>query len=123
MTIGIPAVIALQAQGPGPGLFDWLVLLGPMFLIFYFFLIRPQQRRQREHEALLRGIDKGDAVVTTGGLHGRVVGATDEVLTIDIGGLKGERVRVKVDRAKIDRRVESAQERPKEKPKEKGKGS
>lgn len=121
MTRALPAVIALQTQGPGPGLFDWLVLLGPMFLIFYFFLIRPQQRRQREHEALLKAIDKGDAVVTAGGLHGRVVGATDDVLTIDVGGLRGERVRVKVDRAKVDRRVESAPERSKEK--EKGKGS
>ena len=73
-----------------------------IFLIFYFLLIRPQQKKQREQEEMLKGIDKGDDVVTAGGLHGRVVGTTDDVLTLEIAALKGERVRVKVSRAKID---------------------
>ena len=61
-------------------------MLVPMlliFLIFYFLLIRPQQRRQREQETLLKGIEKGDDVVTAGGLHGKVVGVTDDVLTLE----------------------------------------
>ncbi|RIL06501.1 MAG: preprotein translocase subunit YajC [Proteobacteria bacterium] len=75
-----------------------------IFVIFYFLLIRPQTKRQKEHEETLKKLEKGDRVVTGGGVHGVIVGATDEVLTLDIGQ-DGQRVRVKVDRARIDRLV------------------
>ena len=51
---------------------------------------------------LLKAIEKNDNVVTAGGLHGKVVGIADDVLTLEIAALKGERVRVKVSRAKIE---------------------
>ena len=86
-----------------------LVPMGLIFLIFYFLLIRPQQRRQREQEQLIKAIEKNDNVVTAGGLHGKVVGVADDVLTLEIAALKGERVRVKVSRAKIES-VSEAQE-------------
>ena len=82
--------------------FGMLVPMLLIFLIFYFLLIRPQQRRQREQETMLKGLEKGDDVVTAGGLHGKVVGVTDDVLTLEIAALKGERVRVKVSRSKIE---------------------
>ena len=110
---GIPALIWLQAQGgrqPDP--LGFLVPMGAILLIFYFLLIRPQQRRQKEHEDLLKSIQRGDRVVTSGGIHGEVTGATDDVLTVEIANLKGERVRVKVDRMRVERRVEKA-EKPK----------
>ena len=94
------AVAPLQAAEPSP--FSMLVPMGLIFLIFYFLLIRPQQKRQREQQEMLKAIDRGDDVVTAGGLHGKVVGVTDEVLTLEIASLRGERVRVKVSRAKID---------------------
>ena len=84
---------------------EWFSMLLPMAAIvgiFYFLLIRPQQKRQREQEAMLTAIEKGDAVVTAGGLHGQVTGVSDDVLTVDVAGVKGERVRVKVARARID---------------------
>lgn len=105
----------LQAQGGGP--FDLLVPMGAIFLIIYFLLIRPQAKRQREHEKMLGALGKGDRVVTSGGLHGLVTGAEKDVLTIEIAVFKGERVRVKVDRAKVERRVEAA---PNKDEKEKG---
>jgi preprotein translocase subunit YajC len=92
--------VPLQAADPSP--FSMLVPMGLIFLIFYFLLIRPQQKRQREQEQMLKAIEKNDAVVTAGGLHGKVVGVADDVLTLEIAALKGERVRVKVSRAKID---------------------
>ena len=52
---------------------------------------------------MLKGIEKGDQVVTAGGLHGKVTGVADDVLTLEIANLKGERVRIKVDRARIER--------------------
>jgi preprotein translocase subunit YajC len=97
----LPLAIPLQAPAQ-PSPLGMLVPMVAIFLIFYFLFIRPQQKKQREQEAMLKGIDKGDDVVTAGGLHGRVVGVTDDVLTLEIAALKGERVRVKVSRAKID---------------------
>ena len=98
----VPLLMPLQAAEPSP--FSMLVPMGAIFLIFYFLLIRPQQKRQREHEEMLKAVEKGDEVVTAGGLHGKVVGTTDDTLTLEIAALKGERVRVKVARSKIDSR-------------------
>ena len=93
--------VPLQAaEEPSP--FNMLVPMGLIFLIFYFLLIRPQTKRQRELEQAVKGIEKNDTVVTAGGLHGKVVGITDDVLTLEIAALKGERVRVKVSRGKIE---------------------
>lgn len=104
--------VPLQAEGPAaqPSPFGFLFPMAIIFLIFYLLLIRPQQRRQREHERMLTSIQKGDRVVTSGGLHGSVVGLTDDVVTLEIANLRGERVRVKIDRARIERRVEKAKE-------------
>jgi preprotein translocase subunit YajC len=99
--------IWLQAQQGGP--FDLLIPMGAIFLIIYFLLIRPQSRRQKEHEKMLAALGKGDRVVTAGGLHGVVTGAEKDVLTLEIAALKGERVRVKVDRARVERRLEVAE--------------
>jgi preprotein translocase subunit YajC len=94
--------VPLQAAPAEPSPLSMLVPMGLIFLIFYFLLIRPQQRRQREQEQLIKAIEKNDNVVTAGGLHGKVVGVADDVLTLEIAALKGERVRVKVSRAKIE---------------------
>lgn len=59
-----------------------------MFAIFYFLLIRPQQKRAKEHKAMLDGLKKGDQVVTTGGLIGRILEIEGDVLTIDLGETK-----------------------------------
>jgi preprotein translocase subunit YajC len=105
--------IWLQTQ-PGGGL-GFLVPFGAMLLIFYFLLIRPQTKRQREQEKMLAALGKGDRVVTAGGIHGLVVGSEKDVLTLEIATLKGEKVRVKVDRARIDRRLEATAEKSDEK--------
>ena len=92
--------VLLQAQPSGD--FSIFVPMIAIFLIMYLLLIRPQQRRQKEHEAMLAAIEKGDEVVTAGGIHGKVTGVTDEVLTVEIAALKGERVRVTVSRGRVD---------------------
>ncbi len=97
------APLLLQA-GPGWDAGDFM-FIGALFLIFYFLMIRPQTKRQKEHDAMLESIQKGDRVVTTGGLHGEVVGSSDEVLTLDVGAQKGQ-LKVKVDRARVERKVE-----------------
>jgi preprotein translocase subunit YajC len=99
----LAGAVPLQAAADQPSPFSsMLVPMGLIFLIFYFLLIRPQSKRQRELEQALKGIEKNDNVVTVGGLHGKVVGIADDVLTLEIAALKGERVRVKVTRTKIE---------------------
>ncbi len=103
----LPAVVLLQAESqPGAGLIDFFPFI-MIFVIFYLLLIRPQQKRKREHDEMLKAVEKGDQVVTAGGLHGKVVGTTDDTLTLEIAVVKGERIRVKVDRARIDSREET----------------
>ena len=102
-------VIWLQGGGAeGSDPLSFLIPMGAIFLIFYFLLIRPQQRKQKDHEKMLKAVGKGDRVVTAGGIHGVVTGVSEDVLTLEIANLKGERVRVKVDRGRVDRRIEKA---------------
>ena len=56
-----------------------------MLAIFYFLLIRPQQKRAKQHKAMLEALKKGDQVLTTGGLVGRVVDIDGDILSIDLG--------------------------------------
>ena len=68
-----------------------------MFVIFYFILIRPQQKQARKHQDFIKNLKAGDRVVTTGGLHGTVTGLTDTTITLEIA----DRVRVKVTRSAV----------------------
>ncbi|OQX65270.1 MAG: preprotein translocase subunit YajC [Desulfococcus sp. 4484_242] len=81
-------------EGSGFSAFIPLIL---MFAIFYFLLIRPQQKKAKAHKQLLASIKKGDRVVSSGGLHGVVTGLTDDVVTMEIA----PKVRVKVSRGSI----------------------
>lgn len=112
------ATLTLQAAPARPGGFDpmFLMMMVSLFLIFYLLVFRPQQKRQREQEDMLKSIAKGDRVVTTGGVHGKVVGTTDDVLTLEIDEVKG--VRVKIDRRGVERRIERSAEGKKEGSKE-----
>ena len=78
------ANMALQmAQQSPPGWTTWILPVG-MIAIFYFLIIRPQQRRQKEHRQLLDSLAKGDRVVTSGGIHGTVVGLKDDIVVLRI---------------------------------------
>lgn len=99
----LPALVWLQAEAAPDGApFGMLLPMIAIFAIFYFLLIRPQQKRQRQQETMIKGITKGDNVVTAGGLHGKVTGVADDVLTLEIAVVKGERIRVKVARPRIE---------------------
>lgn len=75
---------AAQAPGtPGAAAFDWLLIVG-MVVLFYFFLIRPQNKRAKEHRELVSALAKGDEVITSGGILGKVAKVTDEYVVIEI---------------------------------------
>lgn len=69
---------------PGGPLMTFMPLI-LMFVIFYVLLIRPQQKKQKEHKQMLDNLSRGDRVVTNGGLHGRIVEVKDNVLVLDLG--------------------------------------
>lgn len=83
------------AQGGG-GLTAFVPLI-LMFVIFYFLLIRPQQKRAKEHREMVGSLKKGDRIITSGGLHGRVTGLDDQTLTVEIS----DKVRVKISRGNV----------------------
>ena len=64
--------------------FQGMIPLVFMFAIFYFLLIRPQQKKAKEHRTLLDALKKGDLVVTAGGMHGKVNALDDQVVTLEI---------------------------------------
>ena len=100
-----PLLGLLQAGGDGSSLLQSpIVPFGIMLLLIWLLIIRPQQRKQREHDDMLKAVEKGDQIITAGGLHGKVVGTEEDSLTVEIAVLKGERVRVKVARSKVDSR-------------------
>lgn len=100
----ITPAYAQTAGGGGPlgslGSFVPLVLI---FVIFYFFIIRPQQKRAKEHKAMLGALRRGDQVVTGGGIMGKVVRVKDDDAEIEVEIAEG--VKVKVVRATVSQVV------------------
>jgi preprotein translocase subunit YajC len=94
------------AGGQGAGGFSAFIPLILMFVIFYFLLIRPQQKRTKQHREMVGSLKPGDRVVTSGGLHGRVTAVGDAVLTVEIA----DKVRVKVNRSNVSAVVQPAQQ-------------
>ena len=74
--------ILLQAETAEPG-FPWVLLLG-MFIIMYFFMIRPQQKRQKKAKEFRDAISKGDKVVTIGGIHGKIISISDLTVVLEV---------------------------------------
>ncbi|MDH2431972.1 preprotein translocase subunit YajC [Pokkaliibacter plantistimulans] len=71
------------AAAPGGEFFNLIFLVG-FAVIFYFFLWRPQSKRQKEHKNLITGLNKGDEVVTSGGILGRVSKVTDDYIVLAV---------------------------------------
>jgi preprotein translocase subunit YajC len=91
------AFIFLQAQPATQGKPNMLTSLLPLllvFVVFYFFMIRPQMKKQKELTTFRSAIAKGDKVITTGGIYGKVIDVTDNIVTIEIAN----DVKVRVDK-------------------------
>ncbi len=92
------------AQNQGAGLGYTLLWVGLIAAVFYFLMIRPQQKRQKEHQRMLGELKKGDRVVTTGGMFGTIVGINekDNIIVLKVG----EEVKVEFLRSHIAGRVQ-----------------
>ena len=93
MTIVSLSILSAAAADPGGastflvGILPWVLI----FIIFWFLLIRPQQKRAKEHAALIAAVKKGDEVITGGGLRGKVTKVTETDVEVEIA--QGVRVR------------------------------
>ena len=96
-------------EGGAAGFASFIPLI-LMFVIFYFLLIRPQQKRNKEHRGMISNLKKGDRIVTSGGLHGLVTGLDENTLTVEIA----DKVRVKISRGNVAGIIQSAPPAPAE---------
>jgi len=93
-----------MSQPPGGGssaVMTQLLFFAAIFGIFYFLLIRPQQKQKKDREAMLAAVRKGDRVVTSSGLHGTVVGLSENTVTLKVA----DSVRLDFDRSAVGRIV------------------
>ena len=90
-----------QGAGGGGAPYGDIMFLVLLFAVFYFLLIRPQQKRAKEHKKMVGAVAKGDEVVTNGGLLGKVLEVGDNFLTVNIA----EGVDVKLQRSSVSSSV------------------
>ena len=99
---------AMGSMGSGNeaagGNLGFIIMMATLFGIFYFLLILPQQKKQKELKKMLADLAHGDVVMTTGGIQGKVTALTDTIVTLDIA----EKVRIRVARSFIGAVVEKA---------------
>lgn len=91
------AMTQSTGQGGAQSGFAAFVPLIIMFVIFYFLLIRPQQKRAKEHREMIGNLNKGDRVITSGGIYGTVSSLDETSVTLEIA----EKVKIKVVRGNI----------------------
>ena len=92
----------MNSGAPNP-FFAHMMPVFLMFLIFYFLLIRPQQQKQKEHDQMIKNLTRNDEVITSGGLHGTVVGLKENSILLRVA----ENVKVEVDRSAVTQVVKS----------------
>ena len=99
MNLLISDAMAQGAGGAAPagGSFGFIGMMILMFGLMYFMLIRPQQKKQKEHQAMLTKLAAGDEVVTAGGILGRIIEVGDNFITLEIA----DNVRIKVQRYQV----------------------
>jgi preprotein translocase subunit YajC len=84
-------------DGGGGGLISTLIMFGAIFLIFYFMIIRPQQKRSKERDKMLSNLEKGDKIVTSGGIHGIIAGLEEKTALVQVG----DNIKLKIERSAI----------------------
>ena len=86
-----------QGEGGGGGAMQSLVMFGLIIIVFYFFMIRPQMKKAKEAKKFRETLDKGDKIVTIGGIHGKVAEIKETTIIIEVEG----GMRLKVEKAAI----------------------
>lgn len=95
----MPALAMAQDGGAagGMGVMGQVIFFAGFILIFYFLIWRPQSKRAKEHKSLMSGLNKGDEVVTSGGIAGKITKVTDDFILVEIA----DNVEVKVQKVAV----------------------
>jgi len=105
----------MAEEGPDPaapkpvGMMDMMLPLGLMFIVFYFLLIRPNQKKMKARDEFIKALKKGDEVITNGGVLGRVCGVTDFYVTLEIA----DNVKIKVLKNQVGFSAKDVQQKSK----------
>ena len=86
-----------QGQAGGGSMVSTLIMFGAIILIMYFLMIRPQQKRQKEHKAMLESIKKGDKVITNAGMHGTVTDVDEKTYEVQVA----ENTKIRFEKSSI----------------------
>ena len=95
---------AQAAPAAAPGAESSFMSIGFMvliFVVFYFLLIRPQVKRQKEHKTMVEALKKGDEVLTAGGIVGRIVEMHDQYVTLQVATVNGQPVHLSMQRSAV----------------------
>lgn len=113
-TLGFTQGLALMAPPPGSdpagGIFSTLIMFASIILIFWFMILRPQQKRQKQHQQMIESLKKGDKVVLSGGLHGTIAGLEEKTILVQVA----DNVKMKFERGAIASVHRDGQEEKKE---------
>lgn len=82
----------------GGSMISTLIFFALIFVIFYFMILRPQQKRAKERQGMLESLKKGDKVITSGGLHGRVAGLDEKTVLVEVA----DNMKLKFERSAIN---------------------
>lgn len=106
MTDMITNSILLQAAGAAGGGWESLIMIGALIAIFYFFMIRPQSKKQKEIKKFREGLTKGSKVITAGGIYGTIREIKETSFVIEIG----DNVKIRIDKNSVYPSAEDAAE-------------
>ena len=94
--------LATPPPGSEPSMIGMFLPIMVIFIIMYFFMIRPQVKKQKQHQGMLESLEKGDKVVTSGGIHGKIVGVKEQSFLVQIA----DNTKVEISKSAIGKKVE-----------------
>lgn len=92
---------AQQAAGQAGNNYTGIIMMVAMFAVIWFLMVRPQQKKMKEHKAMVDALQKGDEIVTQGGIAGRITKVSEAYITVDIAQIKEAPVEIVVQRQAI----------------------
>jgi preprotein translocase subunit YajC len=95
--MNLSSILLEPSAGGGLGSLNGIVMIVLLFVVMYFFMIRPQQKKQKEVQKMREALKVGDKVVTSGGIYGKLKEINDHSFTVEIA----ENIRIKVDKASV----------------------
>lgn len=97
------------AEGAGSGFISTLIMFGSIIAIFWFMILRPQQKKQKQHQQMIEALKKGDKVIMSGGMHGIIAGLDEKTVLVQVA----DNVKMKFEKGAITTVVREAEEKSK----------